>query len=444
MKTLRTLQGRSAGRQVRGAAFALLFVFCLFLPFRAFAAQAFQTARPGDVGLSAERLERLTRVFQEYTDKGWINGAVALVVRDGKSAYFRSFGTMDADRKVPMSKDAIFRIASQSKALTSVAVMVLQEEGRLLISDPVSKYIPEFKSTTVAVAPAEKGSSGYGVVPARRPITIIDLLTHTAGISYGYGPAAELYKKAGVQGWLFADKDETIGDCIKRLAGLPFDAQPGERFIYGFNTDILGYVVERVSGLSLAAFIADRITGPLGMVDTHFFLPEPKLGRFTAVFRADKDGALELYEAPDKAPYFKGPRKCFSGGAGLLSTATDYAAFLQMLANGGELNGVRVLSPKSVDLMTVNHVGRLHGDTGFGLGFWVTEDPGKGSELTTTGAFGWGGAYSSTYWVDPVEKLVAVFMVQLLPPPPAGSDLQEKFKALVYQSIVKSYAKRAG
>jgi CubicO group peptidase (beta-lactamase class C family) len=423
-----------------------LFSFILILIWLAvpagLAAAAFPQARPAEVGLSAERLERLTAVTQEYVSAGRLPGAVILLVRDGKAAYFRSFGLLDPEKKTPMPTNAIFRIASQSKALTSVAVMMLMEEGKLLLGDRVSKYIPEFKETTVAVQPPEKGATGWSVVPAKRPITVRDLLTHTAGISYGYGPAQALYKEAGVQGWFFADKDEPIGDCVKRLAKLPFDAQPGEKWVYGFNIDILGYLVEVVSGQSLAAFIESRITGPLGMADTHFFLPESKLGKFTPVFGAGKDGALELVERPEKSSYFVGPRKCFSGGAGLLSTAEDYARFLQMLANGGELGGVRVLSPKSVELMTVNHVGRLYGDQGFGLGFWVTEDLGKGSDPGSVGAFGWGGAYFTTYWVDPAEKLVCVFMTQLLPVPAAAADFQAKLKALVYQSIARSYARK--
>lgn len=421
--------------------FALLFIIIFFAAGLAASAATFPQAKPGDVGMSVDRLDRLSKVIQQYVDNGTMAGAVALIVRDGKAVYHRGFGTMDAEGKVRMRPDAIFRIASQSKALTSTAVMILLEEGKLLLGDPVSKYIPEFKDTTVAVASLEKGATGYQVVPAKRPITIIDLLTHTAGISYGSGPAHDLYKAAGVQGWFFADKDEPIGECVKRIARLPFDAQPGERFVYGFNIDILGRVVEVVSGRSLAEFIAERITGPLGMVDTSFFLPQDKLGRFTAVFGGEENGKLTLYEAPDKSFYFKGPRRCYSGGAGILSTAQDYALFLEMLLEGGRLGDVRILSPKSVELMTVNHVGGLYGDQGFGLGFWLTQDLGKGSQLGSDGAFGWGGAYASTYWVDPTEKMVVSFMTQLMPSPATMSEFQGKFKNLVYQSIVTSYAK---
>jgi CubicO group peptidase (beta-lactamase class C family) len=377
--------------------------------------------------------------MQEYVDQGRVAGLVALIIRDGRVAYLRPFGKLDLTTGTPMPADAIFRIASQSKAVTSVAVMMLQEEGRLLIDDNVSKYIPEFARTTVAVQAEGKDVSGYSVVPARRPITIRDLLTHTAGISYGTGPAKDAYAAAGVQGWSLADKPVPIGDIIKKLAGLPFDAQPGEKFVYGYNTDILGYLVERVSGLSLAEFFARRIIGPLGMKDTSFFLPLEKLDRFTSVYGVDEKGGLKKMEDARDNAYVNGPRVCYSGGAGLLSTAEDYGRFLLMLLHGGELGGARLLSPKSVELMTVNHIGTLEGGP-FGLGFWVTEKLGLNGQPGSKGSFGWGGAYHTVYWVDPAEKMVALLMTQLLP---AGdSDLHGKFRALVYQAITESYEKR--
>jgi CubicO group peptidase (beta-lactamase class C family) len=341
-----------------------------------------------------------------------------------------------------MPADAVFRIASQTKAVTSVAVMILFEEGKLLLGDPVSKFIPEFAKTTVAVPEASKKGPGYRIVPAKRPITVRDLLTHSAGISYGDGPAKDLYKEAGLQGWFLADRPEPVGTYIKKLAGLPFDAQPGERYIYGYNTDILGYLVEVVSGMSLADFVAKRITGPLAMADTHFFLPEEKAGRLAAVYGIGKDGKAGPVGDPREIAYLKGPRTCYAGGAGLLSTAEDYARFLLMLQSGGEWGGVHILGPKSVELMTVDHLGPLYTSpgNGFGLGFWVTKELGRNGDPGSVGAFGWGGAYHTTYWVDPAEKLVAVFMTQLLPA--TGSDAHGKFKALVYQSIVESYGRR--
>ncbi|HPW18438.1 MAG TPA: serine hydrolase domain-containing protein [Candidatus Aminicenantes bacterium] len=403
------------------------------------AADKLPIARPEMVGLDSARLARLGAVMQRYVDEGKIGGAVTLVARGGKVAHLQAFGKIDPATGAAMPTDAVFRIASQTKAVTTVAVMILFEEGKLLLDDPVAKYLPEFAKTTVAVPDASKKGPGYKIVPAKRQITVLDLLTHTSGISYGSGLARDLYKAAGLQGWFLADRPEPIGAYMRKLAGLPFDAQPGERYIYGYSTDVLGYLVEAVSGMSLAEFIERRIAKPLAMSDTSFFLPEDKAGRLAAVYGIGKDGKAGPVAGPKERAYLEGPRACFSGGAGLLSTAEDYARFLLMLQSGGEWGGVHILSPKSVELMTVDHLGPVYqgGGNGFGLGFWVTKELGRDGEPGSVGAYGWGGAYHSTYWVDPVEKLVAVFMTQLLPA--AGSDAQAKFRALVYQSIVESY-----
>ncbi len=377
--------------------------------------------------------------MQRYVDEGRLGGAVTLVARAGKVAHLQAYGKLDPATGAAMPTDAVFRVASQTKAVTSVAVMILFEEGKLLLDDPVSKYIPEFTSTTVAVADKSVKGPGYRIVPAKRKITVRDLLTHSAGISYGHGPAQDLWKAAGIQGWFLAERDEPVGQVVKRLAALPFDAQPGEKFVYGYNSDILGYLVEVVSGQSLADFVEKRIAKPLDMKDTHFFLPEEKAGRLSAVYGIGGSGKAEPVDDPKDAFYVRGPRRCYAGGAGLLSTAEDYARFLLMLQSGGEWGGVHILGPKSVQLMTVDHLGPLYTGqgNGFGLGFWVTKELGRTGEPGSVGAFGWGGAYHTTYWVDPAEKLVAVFMTQLLPA--TGSDAQAKFKALVYQSIVGSY-----
>ncbi|MGZ5424778.1 MAG: serine hydrolase domain-containing protein [Candidatus Aminicenantales bacterium] len=419
--------------------FISAFIAVLSLPM--FAADL-PKVRPEVVGLSTERLGRIGEVMQKYVDEGRLGGVVTLVARDGKVAYLQSFGKLDPTTGAVMPTDGIFRIASQTKAVTSVAVMILFEEGKLLLGDPISKYIPEFKATTVAVPEASKKGPGYKIVPAKRPITIRDLLTHSAGISYGDGPAKDLYKAAGLQGWFLADRTEPVGFYMKKLASLPFDAQPGEKWVYGYNADILGYLVEVVSGMSLADFVKTRITGPLSMADTSFFLPEEKAGRLSAVYGIGKSGKAEIVADPKELAYVKGRRICYAGGAGLLSTAEDYARFLLMLQSGGEWAGVHILSPKSVELMTADHVGNLYGNAGqgFGLGFWVTKELGHNGDPGSVGAFGWGGAYHTTYWVDPAEKLVAVFMTQLMPA--TGSDAQAKFKTLVYQSIIESYEKR--
>lgn len=400
-------------------------------------AQELPRAHPVEVGLSSERLQRLTDAFQAYVKEGKLAGAVVLVARHGKVAYLSAFGQRDREAGAPMREDALFRIASQTKALVSVGVMILQEDGRLLISDPVGRYLPEFQKTKVAV-PRDGG--GYEVVDAKRPITIRDLLTHTAGIGYGGGPAKELWQKAGIQGWYFADRGESISATISRMAALPFDAQPGEHWVYGYATDILGAVIERASGLTLDEFLRSRILGPLKMRDTHFYLPKPKSDRLAVVYSAMREEGIERAPAPGgmagQGAYVDGPRKSFSGGAGLVSTALDYARFLQMLLNGGELEGVRILSPKTVELMTVDHLGNreFREGLGFGLGFSVVKNLGLTGQPGSVGEFGWGGAYHSTFWVDPQEQLIVVYFTQLIP---AGSvDDHGRLRALVYQAIV--------
>ncbi|HOC17534.1 MAG TPA: serine hydrolase domain-containing protein [Vicinamibacterales bacterium] len=388
---------------------------------------------------SAERLARLDRVLQQYVDEDRAAGIVALVLRDGKPVYDRAFGWSDKEAGHRMTTDTIFRIASQSKALTSVAVLSLMEEGALSLNTPVSAFIKSFAKTSVVV----KKDGDVATVAARRPITIRDLLTHTAGISYGTdATVAALYEPKGLGpaagwGWYTADKDEPVCDTMERLGTLPFVAQPGEAFVYGYNTDILGCVVERASGMPLDRFIASRITGPLGMKDTHFFLPPGQRARLAAVYGNGPDG--KIARAPEgsrgQGHYVDGPRKSFAGGAGLLSTAHDYARFLEMIRRGGELDGVRILSPRTVALMTTNQVGDLYRTPGlgFGLGFETTERYGA-SGMASVGAFGWGGAYGTTYKVDPQARLVLVMMVQLLP---NTTDIGQKFPNLVYQALME-------
>lgn len=408
----------------------------LLVVYPALFAQELAQVRPEEVGLSSERLQRLSQVLQGYVNDNKLPGIVALVARRGKVAYLESMGQRDRELGSSMQKDAIFRIASQTKAIVSVGVMILQEEGRLLISDPLGKYLPEFLETSVAIPQNE----GYKVVAAQRPVTIRHLLTHTAGISYGEGVARDRWEKAGIQGWYFAHRKEPIGATVSRIASLPFDAQPGEQWIYGYSTDILGTLVERVSGLTLDKFLHSRILAPLGMKDTHFYLPSSKKNRLAAVYSARMGGGIE--RAPDpggmvgQGAYVEGPRQSFSGGAGLLSTAMDYSRFLQMLLNGGTLNGTRVLSRKSVELMTVNHLGKLpfRDGQGFGLGFSVVKDVGARGVPGSLGEFGWGGAYHSTYWVDPHEQLVVVYFTQLRPA--GGLDDHGKLRALIYQALV--------
>lgn len=356
--------------------------------------------------------------------------------RNGQDVVLKAYGSQDIENQVPMKPDTIFRIASMSKAVTSVAVMMLYEEGRFLLNDPVGKFIPEFARSVVAVPPPPGSPSDvkYVTVPARRPITIRHLLTHTAGLTYGDFAAIEDYKQARLHGWYLIDHDETIGDAMKRLAQLPLANQPGEAYDYGYSTDLLGYLVEVVSGLPLDRFVAERICQPLGMKDTSYYLDPAKASRLAVVYGVE-DGKLVRGEDAKRSDFIDGPRKLFSGGAGLLSTASDYGRLLQMLVNGGELDGVRLLSPRTVELMHRNHTGELYTrDAGaFGLGFWVNDDPGRLGELVGEGAYGWGSAYFPQYFVDPKEKLVGLMMTQLRPT--GGSTLNQRFKVMIYQAL---------
>ncbi len=413
-------------------AIAVVAAFALSLSARADASPETDSAAHG---LDPERLSRLQAAMQSYVDDGELAGAVTLIARDGEVVYFDAVGQRDREAAAPMQKDTIFRIASQTKAVISVAAMILQEEGKLLIGDPVGDYLPEFRETTVGVA---NEAGGYDVVPANRPITIRDLLTHTSGFDYGEGLTKDAWYAADIHGYYFADRDEPIRALVARMAALPAVAQPGEKFVYGYSTDILGAVVEVAAGMPLDEFLRARIFEPLGMVDTHFFLPPSKRDRLAAVYEI-RDGALARTQDDGwngQGAYVDGPRKCFSGGAGLVSTAKDYALFLQMVLNGGELDGKRVLGRKSVELMSVDHLGDvpLSDGVGFGLGFSVLEDLGRRGTPGTVGELAWGGAYHTKYWIDPAEDLVVVHMTQLLP---AGDvDDHDKLRALVYQAIV--------
>jgi len=406
--------------------------------------QGLPQASPGSVGLSAERLDRITAVMQEHVDNGLLAGAVALVARDGKAAYLKSVGMQDREKGVAMRPDTIFRIASMSKPITSVAVMMLYEEGRFRLGDPVSKYLPEFKNMKV-LASGKTGDGGQTpeqLVPAQRPITIRHLLTHTAGLTYHWDPrVGARYSEAGITHGLIQTPD-TLADAIRKLAQLPLVHQPGEAWTYGLSVDVLGRLVEVVSGMSFDEFLRRRIFEPLHMNDTCFYLPADKAPRLAAVYGSDPNGTLRrlgdgvLGEGTFRISVTypcEGPKRYFSGGGGLCSTTPDYARFCQMLLNGGELDGVRLLSRKTVELMTADHVGDLNPNSGFGLGFGVTRSLREAGELTSVGACRWGGFWYTTFFIDPAEKLLGVCMVQLHP---AGkATLNDKFEALAHQAI---------
>lgn len=438
-------------------------VLCLTLCINYSFGQVLKLDIPENNGMSSERLSNINTIFSDYVTKGKLPGAVVLAARNGKIVYHQAIGMSDMEQKTPMQTDNIFRIASQTKAIVSVGIMMLQEEGKILLSDTLSKYIPEFEHTKVALALSKQRKKGkmntHKIVKAKRQIRIRDLLTHTSGIGYGYGPAKKKWEKAGIQGWYFAHRGEPILETVKRMAKLPMDAHPGERYVYGYSTDILGAVIEVVSGQPLDVFLKERILDPLVMLDTHFYLPESKASRLSVVYsqcdnkllRAAQDGAPQFkWDDKEKCTgnnqtqghYLNGPRVSLSGGAGLLSTSTDYTIFLQMMLNNGVYDGTRILSRKSVELMTTNH---LDGDhykdvqfpwdwgVGFGLGFSVTTDAGDRGVLGSEGEYGWGGAYHSSYWVDPNENLIVVYFTQVAP---INLDDHQKLRNLIYQAIV--------
>jgi CubicO group peptidase (beta-lactamase class C family) len=418
---------------------ALLAALALLAP-ASIPAQARPTAPAAPAGFDAARLRRIDRWLQAYVDSNRIGGAVGLVLRDGRVAYEHAVGWIDKESGRRMTTNALFRIASQSKAVVTVALLSLVEEGRIGVDDPVSRWIPAFAHTTVAV----KSDTGPAIVPAKRQVTIRDLLTHTSGISSGLDPlvargyaAKGLGSEAGFW-WYFADKDEPICTTVERLATLPFSAQPGERWIYGYSIDVLGCVAERAAGMPLDQLLHERITGPLQMNDTYFYVPQSAAARLVTVYASDSTNhATRAPEGPrGQGDYVTGPRKEFSGGAGLISTAGDFARFLEMLRNEGQLGGVRILAPHTVDLMTHNQVGTLYdssGARGFGFGFETTERYGAVG-MTSPGSERWGGAYGSVFYVDPVEHLVIVFMMNQLP---NNTDIRDKFQTMVYQALTK-------
>lgn len=395
------------------------------------------------LGVSAERLGRLDGLLQQYVNNGWIPGAAALVAKDGKIIYYKAFGYSDAAQKTPLAKDAIFRIASQTKAITSVGIMQLWEEGKLLLDDPVSKYIPEFKNPKVLVA-FNKNDSSYTTQPAQSEITLRQLLSHTSGIGYagiGTPEMNAIYAKAGVISGISAPNGALLADKIKVLGTLPLAHQPGERFTYGLNTDVLGYVIEVVSGMPLDRYFQQRIFTPLGMKDTYFYLPANKYNRLVPLHSEDKEHKLIRARSDMSAersfnPDFPVvPGTYFSGGAGLSSTAYDYSIFMQMLLNGGTYNGVRLLAPGTVKLMTTNQIGNLSLNWGnkFGLGFELVTDASKGSTALSAGSFSWGGYFSSQYWIDPQQKIVAQLFINQVPN--SHSEVHDKFKNMVYAAL---------
>ena len=420
----------------------LIFVWLLVLQVLITTAQKVSTTvNAAEAGFNTERLHRLDKAMDEWSQKEWMNGGVALIVRNGKTAYYKASGYNDIATKELLQKEAIFRIASQTKAITSVAIMMLFEEGKLLLDDPISKYIATFKKQTV-LDKFNAADSSYTTIAAKKDITIRELLTHTSGLGYaqiGGKEANAIYAKNKITAGIGVT-DNTLLDAMTRLGKLPLMHQPGEKFTYGLNTDLLGCLVEIISGSSLNDFFTTRIFEPLGMSDTYFFLPQNKASRLVNLYREDSEGHLQrsngnMLNGPTVVNYPLNKSSYYSGGAGLSSTIYDYAVFLQMLLNEGKYNGKQLLSKNSVRLMTMNQIGDLNigGVDKFGLGFQIVTERGSARTPALEGTYGWGGAFATSYWVDPKEKMVMLFYRQLQ----GGThgDVVEKFRALAYSAI---------
>jgi CubicO group peptidase (beta-lactamase class C family) len=420
--------------------FRLALLICLLVLAARGVAQEFPTERPEAAGMSTERLERISKTVQQSIDDKRIAGAVTLVARHGHVVWFKAQGMSDREAGKPMRPDSIFRICSMSKPITSTAVMMLYEEGKFLLDDPISKYLPEFKDPKVLVKPANGPSY---TIPATREITIRDLLRHTSGLTYNWNEKlGPLYEKANVAAGLMP-YDGTIGDNVKRLAPLPLLFNPGERFEYSLSVDVLGRLVEVVSGKPFDEFLRTRIFEPLGMKDTSFFPPDNKLDRLTTAYTYyDGKGLNRFPDTPITEGTFsysadypsKGPKKLFSGGAGLTSTAEDYARFCQMMLNGGKWGNTRLLSRKTVELMTHDQLGKIGPEQAFGLGFGVAGVKTPLEELGTPGSYNWGGFFFTGFSVDPKEELIIVFMGQLHPT--GGLTLDRQVQELAYAAII--------
>jgi len=408
-------------------------LFALIVP--ALSAQRLPLATPEEVGLSSERLQRIGETFQTYTEEGRISGAVGMVLRNGRVAYSEAWGIRDLAAGDAMEEEDIFRIYSMTKPITSVAVMLLYEEGRFFLNEPIGRYLPDLANLQVADLSEALRGQPIPTERTRRPVRIHDLLRHTSGFTYGEFSNTvvdSVYRERQVV------YQPTLEDVVARLGQIPLAYQPGTRWHYSVSVDVLARFVEVVSGQSFDAFLQERIFEPLGMYDTGFDVPASKRDRFARTYgHSGPDRTLVLGDTIGVTP----PLGNFSGGAGLMSTAHDYARFAQMLLNGGELDGVRILGRKTIDLMTVDHLedgmptGFLQPGWGFGLGFTVKNEAGLDGMPDSVGSFSWIGAQGTSFWIDPKENLVGVFMVQIRP----NRDItfRQQFRRLVYQALIE-------
>jgi CubicO group peptidase (beta-lactamase class C family) len=399
------------------------------------------SVNPAAAGLSAERLSRIRNKMEKHIEAGRLAGGIGLIMRRGHAGYFETWGMADKEAGLPMREDAIFRIYSMTKAVTGVAAMLLFEEGAFALTDPIYRFMPEFREMSVAVESLDPASGKMvltGTVPATRPITVLDLMRHTAGFNYT-GPHDEkgdpIYPQRGIQPVL---TDITSDEFVKRLAAIPLVREPGTAWDYGFGTDLLGRLVEVVSGQTLAEFFERRIFQPLRMVDTAFHVHEEKWDRLVPIYILKTAGTIQRMTGPSQDG-FRHPPDMYSGGGGLTSTLVDYLRFLRMLRNGGELDGERLLSPLTVELMRSDLLGDLPAigpllaaGHGFGVTFAISKGPARTATFAPAGQYRWGGAAGTAFWIDPSQDMVGLFMIQTL------LDLvkRNEFMQLAYQSII--------
>jgi CubicO group peptidase (beta-lactamase class C family) len=402
--------------------------------------------KPEEVGLSSSRLARIGDHMKRYIDAGKIAGTLTLVARRGQVAYLEPLGHLEIERRRPVTADAVWRIYSMTKPITSVGLMMLYEEGRFQLDDPVHRFIPSWQNLRVFVG---GNYPTFKTAPVERPMTIRDLLSHTSGLTYGFMERTNVdaaYRQLGV-----ADQTRsgyTLQDMVETLAELPLEFSPGTRWNYSVATDVVGHLIEVISGQRLDAYLRERILDPLGMRDTGFVLQDEQVARFAANYERQGDGSLKMIDNPEQSNYRK--RSFFSGGGGLLSTAPDYFRFTSMLQNMGELEGIRLLGRKTVELMTMNHLPggqdltdlaqagmfteTAYAGVGFGLGFSVAQSPARAQILGSAGEFAWGGAASTAFWIDPAEDLIVIFMTQLMPS--SSYPLRRELRVLTYASLV--------
>lgn len=402
-------------------------------------AQPSQEIKTGDP-FPAVTNQKINNQIIKWVDSGYINGAVGLIIKDGEIKYYNAEGYNDLSTKTPLKKDDIFRIASQTKAITTVAAMMLYEEGKFLLDDPVSKFISSFANERVIQTFDEKDTT-YTTVPAKREVTIRDLLTHTSGIGYpeiGSKIATAVYAKAGLNAGL-DNKTKSLQQAMRSLGKLPLMFQPGEQWMYGLNTDLLGALVEIWSGESLDQFFKTRIFDPIGMDDTYFNIPPDKASRLANLYIQTKTGELVKSEGVVNGvntDYPLDTKTYFSGGGGLSSTIMDYAKFLQMLLNEGEYNGRRLLKKESIAMMTTNQIGELEfGNSKFGFGFAIGQGMNPG-DPSSKGTYSWGGAFGTSYWVDPHQKMIILFYRQIWNT--SHNSLPDKFRIMAYMAMHQS------